>query len=174
MSEQNSGQSGMPVKCAARVSGAVGDLEEDIEIPKNFKDAYDLWSEATDEETGKKILQLLNPYLSANFVPHALDAPESIIETLEDIDALEVILSGFHYNGDLIPSINATAIFEVTFKSGVTNDDIENWAQENDEDFGFAVNFYWNFDDEEMYLDTHSGIEFWTADSLDQATVDGK
>ncbi len=34
------------------------------------------------------------------------------------------------------------------------------WAQEDDEDFGFAVNFYWNFDDEEVYLDTHRGIEF--------------
>ena len=42
------------------------------------------------------------------------------------------------------------------------------WAQEDDEDFGFAVNFYWNFDDEEVYLDTHSGIEFWTVDPLDQ------
>jgi hypothetical protein len=112
--------------------------------------------------------------LSANFTPHALDGSESIIETLEDIDALEVILSGFHYDGDLIPSTNATAIFEVTFESGVTNDDIENWAQKNDEGFGFAVNFLLNFNDEEVYLDTHSGIKFLTQDPLDQATVEGK
>jgi transposase-like protein len=165
-------KTGMPIKCVARVKGAVGDLEEGTEIPQEFKDAQDLWSDVTDEETGKKILELLNPYLSANFTPHALDESENIIQTQDDISAIEVILSGFHYDGDLIPSINATAIFEVPFKSDVTNDDIERWAQENDEDFGFAVNFYWNFKDAEMYLDTHSGIEFWTADSSDQTSVD--
>ena len=165
-------KTGMPIKCVARVNGAVGDLEEGTEIPQEFKDAQDLWSDVTDEETGKKILELLNPYLSANFTPHALDESENIIQTQDDISAIEVILSGFHYDGDLIPSINATAIFEVPFKSDVTNDDIERWAQENDEDFGFAVNFYWNFKDAEMYLDTHSGIEFWTADSSDQTSVD--
>ena len=154
----------LPIKCAAQVRGAIGDLEEDTEIQEKFKHARDLWSEATDEKTGKKILELLNPYLSANFIPHALDGFEDIIQTQDDISAIEVILSCFHYDGDLIPSINATAIFEVPFKSDVTNDDIERWAQENDEDLGFAVNFYWNFKDVEMYLDTHSGIEFWTAD----------
>ena len=165
-------KTGMPIKCVARVNGAVGDLEEGAEIPQEFKDAHDLWRDVTDEETGKKILALLTPYLSANFTPHVLDESEKIIQTQDDICANEVILSGFHYDGNLIPSINATAIFEIPFKSDVTNDDIERWAQENDEDFGFAVNFYWNFIDAEMYLDTHSGIEFWTADSSDQTSVD--
>ncbi len=154
----------LPIKCAAQVRGAIGDLEEDTEIPEKFKDAHDLWSEATDEKTGKKVLELLNPYLSANFTPHVLDGFEDIIQTQDDISAIEVILSGFHYYGDLIPSINATAIFEVPFKFDITYDEIERWEQENDENFGFTVNFYWNFKDVEMYLHTHSGIEFWTTD----------
>ena len=156
----------VPIKCAAQVRGAFGDLEEDTEIPEKFKDAHDLWSEATDEKTGKKILELLNPYLSANFVPNALDGFEDIIQTQDDISAIEVILSGFHYygDGDLIPSINATAIFEVPFKFDITYDEIERWEEENDESLSFAVNFYWNFKDVEMYLDSYNDIEFWTTE----------
>ena len=53
-------------KCAAKVTGAVG---AELEVyPADVKIAHDLWAEAQNEENGKKIIDILDKYVRANFV----------------------------------------------------------------------------------------------------------
>ncbi len=153
------------MKCAAKISGALGDWDHIESFPKQFHTSLDLWRAAPSKKTGKKILEFLEPFLKANFCPENFDNPEEILERPNETDALEVMLSGFEYDDEILPAINATAIFDIKFKKGVGDKEIESWCEENDEDFAFAVNFFWEIGDENIYLDTHGGIEFWTAEN---------
>ena len=155
------------MECKAAISGAVGEWDiEEIPLPDAFTDACNLWADAQDAETGIKILGMLKPFLKANFIPMNLENPSDIIpgDPEEEYDALEVIPLAFEYSGDgdCVPIIKAKAIFDIPFKDNISKEGLVKWEAENDEDLAWAVNFYWEVDEEAIFLDTNSGTQFYT------------
>lgn len=133
--------------------------------PNCLVEAFNLWSSEQSDESGRKVLQMLNPYLNANFVPINLDTFETIVPDDSEIDAIEVILHGFDFDDELgLPIIAATAIFDIPLHEDINERALLEWEEDNDDQFGFAFNFFWEFDDDQVFLDTHNGVEWWMSD----------
>ena len=152
-------------KIAVRITGAVGETEELEAIPEVVESMFYLWNDNQDDDAGRSVLEQLNPYLKANFVPINLEYFEEVVPDDTEFEAIEVILHGFDFDDSPgLPTIAATAIFDLPFRTGLGSDELSQWEEDRDENLGFAFNFYWEFDEEEVFLDTSSGIDWWMAD----------
>jgi len=158
-------------KCIASVTDGVGNGDfDDDDAPPSFIKIAQYWSKNQNSKGGKKTCEMLSRHLKASFNPVNLPELKSLLASLDDVEAECVEVTGFDFswNDDEdsnIPSVTASATFEIEFKKDVTQADIDEWEQTAEELIGFCVNFYWQFDDIEVdgwesYLDTNSGMTF--------------
>lgn len=139
------------MKCLARIEGANGDWSS--ELPPFIKQCSDIWTKNQTEQAGKKILDILTPYLKAKFLPISIDELAEHLEDNSDIDALEVIPFSFDFNEDGSIIISAYAVFEIPFKTHFTQDMVASWESEDGDGLTWCVSFYWDTNENEIYLD---------------------
>jgi hypothetical protein len=102
--------------------------------------------------------------IKATLVPENLSYWAEIFLKVDDVEAHEVKVTGFHFDGDSnLPEISAEAKFKVNLKEGVSQTTIQN-LEIDGETLGDAINFYWEFDDNPLdnwdgSLTNNSGIE---------------
>lgn len=158
--------------CVARIAqGSGSDLPEGA-IPASFSKVLDFWNEHKDDEedAGVKIVEMLKPFIRANFAPENIPALKKILSSMDDIEAFDLAVTGFAWDGSsVLPEISAIAFFKVSFKVPFTQAELEEWESEVDDTLAFCVNFWWEFEDLEAegwesYLDTNSGVEMWIAE----------
>jgi hypothetical protein len=134
------------------------------ELPACFQEAFELWTQdpAANVET---VINLLQPYLQANFIPENVCGADAIIgdgsgDFLE-IPAFQIKLVGVDFDTNPLPLVKAEALFEVPVTEefdSVSN--FEEWQSENDY-FHSAVIFGWSIPDCELDLTAgnHQGTE---------------
>jgi hypothetical protein len=139
------------MKCLARIEGANASWSS--ELPHFVKQCSDIWAKKQTEQAGTEILEILSGYFKAKFLPISIDELADNLEDDSDIDAIEVIPFAFDFNEDGSIVIGAYAVFEVPFKSHFTKDMVASWESEDSDSLTWCVSFYWDTDEDEVYLD---------------------
>lgn len=121
------------------------DCPENI-IPEDIKKAAKLW-ESKGEAASEEILSLLSKFLTANFVPSNIPSLEELIEETDDIDAENVMVTGFSFGEEPLPSVDAQATYRLTTSRPLDNDALEEWQDDEGEFLTDCVNFAWSFED---------------------------
>jgi len=157
--------------CVAKINGGIGSGDfEDKDAPPSFVKIAKYWNKNQNQKGGERTCEMLSKHLKANFVPENIPELEKILSSLDDVDAKEVFVTSFNFSWSEdpqsnIPAVNAIAIFELDFKTDFSQEDLQKWEDQIEDNIAFCVNFYWNFadiklEDWESYLDTNSGVEF--------------
>ncbi len=115
-------------------------------VPAEIRQAHELWN-TQGEEAREKILALLSGCLTANFVPENISTLDTLIAETEDVEAVEVVATGFHFHQEVLPSVSAYATYRLTTVGPVDDDRLEEWQDEEGEYLTDCVNFFWAFED---------------------------
>ncbi len=115
-------------------------------IPQEVRKAAELWK-SRGEEANEEILALLSACLTANFVPENISGLDDLIVETEDVEAYEVVATGFHFTEGALPSITAYANYRLTTVGPVDGERLEEWQDEEGEYLTDCVNFFWAFED---------------------------
>jgi hypothetical protein len=114
-----------------------------------------------DDEEARRVV---SKYLVANFVNDGVDA---LFDITDDVDALEVEAFGIHFRkGAVLPTVNASALFELKVTSAFDDVDLDEWQEENDFYFNDVVNFAWKLPVEgwDGWMTSHEGAGFGLED----------
>lgn len=115
-------------------------------IPTEIQQAAELW-ENQGEEARQEILELLSRHLKANFVPCDICGLDDLIVETDDVQAFEVVVTGFYFGEQDLPSVTAYANYRLTTVGPVDNERLEEWQDEEGEYLTDGVNFFWAFED---------------------------
>lgn len=126
----------------------VGEQPDDFTgLPKAFADAKSLWNADRDKNFGK-IIKLLQPFVTAVFLPANIDGWEELFadpagEGFPETHATELRLVGVDFSCSPIPMCKAEAEFEVPVTEAFGSIDLDTWQLDNDY-FASAIGFGWN------------------------------
>lgn len=127
---------------------------EDItDLPDDFDKAYKLWTQDKDKNI-EKIINLIEPYLNANFVITALNDWDKIFVETEgyqlEAAATKMKLVGVDFSENPIPQCKAEAWFEIPIYNYITNQEIDEWQDESGSSLTDALIFRWNIDQDDL------------------------
>ncbi len=115
-------------------------------IPAEIRQAAELW-ENKGEGARQEIVELLSKHLKANFVPSNICGLDELIVETDDVEAFEVVATGFYFGERELPSVTAYANYRLTPVGPVDNERLEEWQDEEGEYLTDGVNFFWAFED---------------------------
>lgn len=115
---------------------------------------------APGEITDLGALTILTNHVSSSFVPSNIMALQSLFVSMDDVapDSVEVVRAWF-VAGDQLPMIDVQASFEVAFRQPITDEELDDWQEDNDEFLTDCVSFWWCFGGENEGFDGVLGCE---------------
>ena len=79
-----------------------------------------------------------------------------------EVISLDLVLGGFDFDSDFCQQSKQSRYSRFPSEKKVSQEELQEWEEANDEQFAFGINFFWAIDGNQIFLDTNSGIEFWT------------
>lgn len=134
------------------------------DLPDDFDKAYKLWSQDKDKNF-EEIINLIEPYLNANFVIPALNDWENIFVEVDghelEAASIKMKLVGVDFSVNPIPQCKAEAWFEIPIHSHITNHEIDEWQDVSGSSLTDALSFSWNIDQDDLDFSCgdHMGVE---------------
>ena len=153
----------LSAKISSGITGEDGPDFEDEALPLSYEKAMEPYVKK-GSKAGPQICKNLSLMLRATLIPQNLNYQDQIFSTSDEVEAYEVKVTGFHFDGDSnLPEITAEAKFKVNLKSSVSHETLQK-LEADGETLGDAINFYWKFDDNPLEdwdgsLTNNSGIE---------------
>ena len=139
------------------------------DLPKEFETAYQLWQE-DPEKNYDKMVELLQPYLIAYFLPGNINDWEELFvdpdgEGSPEFTPISARIVGLDFVESPIPMCKAEALFRVPVTEAFAQcDDFSEWQDEHDYFYG-GVSFGWEIprteatEDLDLTYGDHSGCE---------------
>jgi hypothetical protein len=147
----------------AGVTGEDGPDFEDGFLPAAYEKAMEPYVKNGDR-AGQQVCKNLSRFIRATFLPENLSYWEEVFRSAEEVEAVEIVVTGFYFDGDSnLPEIYASATFEIASNGLIVKKGIDT-LESDGETFAEAVNFYWHFEDNpyknwDGSLVNNSGIE---------------
>ncbi len=152
-------------RISAGITGEDGPDFEDGNLPPSFEIAMEPYVKK-GSKAGAQICKNLSPFVKASILPENLSYWKKIFKNSNDIEAVSVKVTGFHFDGSTnLPDVTAEAVFEVELKKGVTAKMIEE-LEADSETIGEAINFFWEFDD--------NPIDDWDGSLVNNSGIEGE
>jgi hypothetical protein len=151
-------------KCICTIYNATPiESKGNYSVPAEILNAIKLYPKKEDKASRNFLLKLLSKRLSANFVTETIQEISSILSDKGDITASKVEIISFKLFPKDFPVITAKAYFDLNFISDFSQEDLEEWESEIDDELSFCVNFFWTLDSKEnLWLEAGiDGIEFY-------------